>query len=184
MGRGTLWIRTRNVSRLYSEVADVSTGWDEQLKFYDEGVGTQWYDRIRGGAFGAGLDKNIRMGYAWLCSVFESAAADAPIATQDGNATRKSNGDLVKRAPSFVQAEFLTGSDIYIFGFSRGAFTARSLGGMINYLGLPKIDLAKIDPEKTNWPTIRKFRMPGTSMQRALAQMSEKQYRTGVLRRV
>ena len=138
-----------NVSRLYSEVADVSTGWDEQLKFYDEGVGTQWYDRIRGGAFGAGLDKNIRMGYAWLCSVYESAAADAPIAKQDGNATRKSNGDLVNAPPHSSKREFLTGSDIYIFGFSRGAFTARSLGGMINYLGLPKIDLAKIDPEKT-----------------------------------
>ena len=117
-----------NVSRLYSEVADISTGWEEQLKFYDEGVGTQWYDRIRGGAFGAGLDKNIRMGYAWLCSVYESAAANAPKAAQDGNAMRKPNGDLINAPPHSSKREFLTGSDIYIFGFSRGAFTARSLG--------------------------------------------------------
>jgi uncharacterized protein (DUF2235 family) len=51
-----------NVVRLYSEISDRSTGCGWQRKFYDEGVGTQWYDQIRGGAFGAGLDANIRLG--------------------------------------------------------------------------------------------------------------------------
>jgi len=33
------------------------------------------------------------------------------------------------------------GDDIYIFGFSRGAYTARSLGGMIAYFGVPNRNL-------------------------------------------
>lgn len=136
-----------NVARIYSEIADASTGSPSQRKFYDEGVGTQWYDRIRGGAFGFGLDRNIRMGYAWLASVYESAAA-ANAAQLPGNAkaTHKPNGDLVGTPPHSSGKEFLVGSDIYLLGFSRGAFTARSLGGIINYLGIPGIDPATIDP--------------------------------------
>jgi uncharacterized protein (DUF2235 family) len=33
---------------------------------------------------------------------------------------------------------FVPGDSIYLFGFSRGAYTARSLGGMIAYCGLPE----------------------------------------------
>jgi uncharacterized protein (DUF2235 family) len=33
------------------------------------------------------------------------------------------------------------GDDIYLFGFSRGAYTARSLGGMIAYFGVPNQNL-------------------------------------------
>ena len=139
-----------NVARIYSEIADVSTGCADQRKFYDEGVGTKWYDRIRGGAFGYGLDRNIRMGYAWLCSVFESDAPGPPIPALDGTAVRKRNGDLIGAPLHSSGREFVAGSNIYVLGFSRGAFTARSLGGMINFLGIPKIDLGQIDPNKTD----------------------------------
>src|SRR5205814_5294466 len=115
-------------------------------KFYDEGVGTHWYDRFRGGALGFGLDRNIRLGYAWLASVFESEKGPAPTGDPEAapeklaSRTRKPNGDLIDAAKHSSGADFTAGSDIYIFGFSRGAFTARSLGGMINYLGIPRID--------------------------------------------
>jgi len=114
-----------NVSRLYAEIADASCGVAQQRKFYDEGVGTGRFDRLRGGMFGYGLDKNIRTGYAWLASQFEaSGKMPAPEHPTGG--------------------PFVDGQDVYLFGFSRGAFTARSLGGLVNYLGIPKIDRGKL----------------------------------------
>jgi uncharacterized protein (DUF2235 family) len=73
-----------------------------QLKYYDEGVGTRWSDRIRGGGMGWGLSENIREAYAWLIENFEDD------------------------------------DEIFLFGFSRGAFTARSLGGLIGRCGIPR----------------------------------------------
>src|SRR5258708_5616512 len=72
----------------------------EQPCFYDAGVGTHWYDRLSGGAFGAGLSENIQQGWAWL------------------------------------SREHKAGDDIYVFGFSRGAYTARSFVGLIRKCGL------------------------------------------------
>jgi len=117
-----------NVSRLFRQIADETTGSREQRRFYDEGVGTRWGERVGGGVFGIGLDRNIRQGFAWLGSQFALAASEATDA--DG---------------------FLLGPDVYIFGFSRGAFTARSLGGLINYLGLPK--LGSLEPPDPNAKT-------------------------------
>lgn len=114
-----------NVSRLYSQIADAATGCPFQHKFYDEGVGTKRFERLRGGMFGAGLDENIRQGYAWLTSVFRSDISNA-LDTEG----------------------FCVGSSIFIFGFSRGAFTARSLGGLINYLGIPRIEPTDMDPNQ------------------------------------
>lgn len=105
-----------NVSRLFRQIVDDRTEGAQQRRFYDEGVGTHWGDRVLGGAFGAGLDRNIRQGHAWLASQFPLGNVGLP------------------DAEGFVQ-----GPDIYLFGFSRGAFTARSLGGLINYLGLPRL---------------------------------------------
>jgi uncharacterized protein (DUF2235 family) len=75
-----------------------------QRKFYDEGVGTKWFDRWSGGAFGYGLSDNVRLGYRWLMEHYDP------------------------------------GDEIFIFGFSRGAFTARSLAGVIARCGLLKPD--------------------------------------------
>ncbi len=132
-----------NVVKVYSEIADRSTGCSWQRKFYDEGVGTKWYERVRGGVFGAGLDNNIRLGYGWLAQVYESVGDDpGGVEAPDVAPGRLPNGDRPDvRAPS--GEPFPSGSDIYLFGFSRGAFTARSLGGMVSYLGIPRIEPAK-----------------------------------------
>jgi uncharacterized protein (DUF2235 family) len=105
-----------NVARLFRQIANDTNGCPEQRRFYDEGVGTRLGERIRGGMFGAGLDVNIRQGYGWLGSQFALGQGTG----LDGEG-------------------FVVGPDVFLFGFSRGAFTARSLGGMINYLGLPKL---------------------------------------------
>ena len=44
-----------------------------QVKWYDEGVGTAWYDRFLGGAFGVGLETNIIEGYKFLAEHIKTA---------------------------------------------------------------------------------------------------------------
>lgn len=71
-----------------------------QLIYYDDGVGTGRWDRIRGGIFGSGLDQNLADAYRFL---------------------------IFNHTP---------GDEIYVFGFSRGAYTARSFVGLINCCGI------------------------------------------------
>src|SRR5262245_1779505 len=70
------------------------------ILFYDQGVGTQWFNRLIGGGAGVGLSDNVRDAYHFLGHNYEP------------------------------------GSEIYLFGFSRGAYTARSLCGFIKAAGL------------------------------------------------
>lgn len=72
----------------------------EVLLFYDQGVGTDWFSRLIGGAAGVGLSDNVRDAY------------------------------------SFLAQNYTPGSEIYVFGFSRGAYTARSLCGFVKAAGL------------------------------------------------
>ena len=46
--------------------------------------------------------------------------------------------DNIKEAYQFLVSNYEPGDDIYIFGFSRGAYAARSLAGMIRNVGLLK----------------------------------------------
>lgn len=94
-----------NVCRFYRSVlrlgaGDVGPGELQQTKWYDKGVGTDWYDRIRGGAFGLGLSRKIREGYQYLSDTYDD------------------------------------GDEVFVLGFSRGAYTARSFVGMIRNCGL------------------------------------------------
>jgi uncharacterized protein (DUF2235 family) len=112
-----------NVSRLYAAIADIHGGCQGQLKFYDTGVGTVTGSRLTGGTLGWGLDENILQGYCWLINEFLPFAG-------------------VPRAEPEADGEvFDVGPDIFIVGFSRGAYTARSLAGLINRCGLPRKEL-------------------------------------------
>ena len=58
-----------NVVRFYNSVrSGVQADGSVQNKWYDTGVGSDWYDEIIGGAFGFGLDQKIRDGYKFLVS--------------------------------------------------------------------------------------------------------------------
>ncbi len=72
----------------------------EVALFYDRGVGTNWFERLSGGAAGVGLSDNVQDAY------------------------------------HFLAHRFTPGAEIYVFGFSRGAYTARSLCGFIKVAGL------------------------------------------------
>jgi uncharacterized protein (DUF2235 family) len=115
-----------SVSRMYAEIADVHGGCRDQLKFYDAGVGTTVGSKLAGGLFGRGLDRNILEGYAWLVNQFIRDPGP-PIAEPDGQV-------------------FDPGPQIFLFGFSRGAYTARSLAGMLNRCGLVRRELIGAEP--------------------------------------
>src|SRR6266849_976400 len=44
----------------------------EQIKYYHQGVGVNWGEKIRGGAFGYGISRNIKDGYLWLSEHYRS----------------------------------------------------------------------------------------------------------------
>ncbi len=91
----------------------------KQRGFYDGGVGTSAFRPLAlvGLAFGWGLAKNVRQLYAELCRNYRYD---------------KANPD--------------NASEIYAFGFSRGAFTIRILVGMIARQGI--IDMEKVAGER------------------------------------
>ncbi|MBS1993466.1 MAG: DUF2235 domain-containing protein [Cyanobacteria bacterium SZAS LIN-3] len=70
-----------------------------QIIYYDEGVGTAWYDKLVGGMFGWGLIENVREAYRFLTFNYDP------------------------------------GDEIFVFGFSRGAFSARSFIGLMRHVG-------------------------------------------------
>lgn len=104
-----------NVLKLYRAL-ETSSG---QVVFYDQGVGTlgQRYtwgvltQKVKswlGLAFGLGLDDNVRQAYEFIARHYEE---------------RTVRGEVVR-------------DRIFIFGFSRGAHTARVLAGMLYEIGL------------------------------------------------
>ena len=60
-----------NVRRFYSSICAETADGDPQVAWYNQGVGTQWWNKIQGGAFGRGLDQHLISGYEHLCRVFE-----------------------------------------------------------------------------------------------------------------
>ena len=106
-GNSAAKLNKTNVWRLYQAL---DLGGDDQIAFYDDGVGTSGFRPLRllGGAFGWGLSRNVRHLYEFLCRHYRE------------------------------------GDHIYIFGFSRGAFTARTLAGLIARCGV--LDCSKAVP--------------------------------------
>lgn len=97
-----------NVVKLYSVVEKIA---DEQIAYYDPGVGTNrtpglglsiknFIRKVRGLATGYGLYENVYQAYAYLMENYEE------------------------------------GDKVYLFGFSRGAYTVRVLSGFMHALGL------------------------------------------------
>ncbi|MET4322516.1 DUF2235 domain-containing protein [Bradyrhizobium sp. RT5a] len=84
-----------NVWRMRSLCAPTGKDGKPQPIYYSVGV-----NGFLGGAFGQGLDDNIRLAYEWLIENYRD------------------------------------GDEIFIFGFSRGAYTARALAGLIAIDGL------------------------------------------------
>lgn len=95
---------------------------ESQIVYYDPGVGTfgaenAWSNAYRktvevwGLATGWGLDENVKQAYRFLVDNYEAGNPDAA-------------------------GEYPDRDQIHIFGFSRGAYSARVLAGFIHALGL------------------------------------------------
>jgi uncharacterized protein (DUF2235 family) len=61
----------------------------------------------------------------------------------------------VRRAYNFLSSQFRPGDEIFIFGFSRGAFTARSLCGYLSAVGLLKSECCTRENESLAWSFYR-----------------------------
>lgn len=83
----------------------------DQIVFYDTGIGTL----SRGGAWSRLRDKSK--------TVF-------------GLATGQGLDDNILDAYRFLMDSYEDGDRVYLFGFSRGAYTVRALAGLINLVGL------------------------------------------------
>jgi uncharacterized protein (DUF2235 family) len=94
-----------NVTKVARGVLPQAADGTAQVVYYHEGVGTSGgLDKFTGGAFGKGIEANIRALYR------------------------------------FIVYNYAEGDDLYFFGFSRGAFTVRTLAGFMNKVGLIEKD--------------------------------------------
>ena len=100
-----------NVLRVARAVKPIAVGDGRpQIVFYDWGVGT-YHEKLRGGAFGVGMEKNVQDGYR------------------------------------FIVQNFDPGDEVFLFGFSRGAYTVRCLAGLLNNCGVLERQHAARIPE-------------------------------------
>ena len=98
---------TTNVARTYAVAAKS----DSQLVYYDPGVGTM-------GARGA------------VTRIGKAATRFAGLVVGFGVK------DNIEEAYDWLAAHYQPGDEIFVFGFSRGAYTARALTGMLRTVGL------------------------------------------------
>ena len=89
-----------NVCKLREAVDESDDVAVRQIVHYEEGVGQKRWERIRGGAFGVGLSRNVQHCY------------------------------------EFLVERYTPDDELFFFGFSRGAFTARSLAGLVRNSGI------------------------------------------------
>jgi uncharacterized protein (DUF2235 family) len=94
--------RPTNVLKVARAVLPEAVNGTEQIVFYLPGIGgeSEGLDKLTDGAFGHGMERNVRTLYRFL--VYNYKPKD----------------------------------EIYFFGFSRGAFTVRTLAGFMNLVGL------------------------------------------------
>ncbi|SMR45805.1 unnamed protein product [Zymoseptoria tritici ST99CH_1E4] len=64
-----------------------------------------------------------------------------------GGATGKGLAENVREGYAFLATNYVPGDEVYIFGFSRGAFTARSIAGLIGDVGMLSRDGLPFFPE-------------------------------------
>ncbi|EFX03731.1 hypothetical protein CMQ_659 [Grosmannia clavigera kw1407] len=102
IGKSTTDRPSSNVYRLTKVLGNSSRSGRSQVVLYQAGVGSSGdlSDKVMGGAFGKGLEEDIREIYYFLC------------------------------------INYVDGDDIVLVGFSRGAFTARSVADLVASFGL------------------------------------------------
>lgn len=97
--------RPTNVTKTARAIRPRAGDGADQVVFYHDGLGTRGpMDKVTGGAFGAGIEDNVRNLYRSIVYNYEPD------------------------------------DELFFFGFSRGAFTVRTLAGFMNRVGLVEKD--------------------------------------------
>ncbi len=97
--------RPSNVTKMARAVRPRDRHGVDQIVFYHDGLGTRGpLDKLTGGAFGDGIEDNVRNLYRFIVYNYEP------------------------------------GDEIFFFGFSRGAFTVRTLASFMNWVDLIEKD--------------------------------------------
>lgn len=101
-----------NVTKVARAIRSRDSKGVDQVVYYHDGVGTAGgLDRFTGGAFGQGIEANIRDLYRFILYNHESD------------------------------------DELYFFGFSRGAFTVRTLAGFMKFVGMIEKDCDYFVPD-------------------------------------
>lgn len=116
-----------NVIKIAQAIKPIASDTVDQVIYYDEGIGT-------GGNILTTEDlktplTRIGIGAGLVEKVLEAAF---------GGAFGKGIDKNIQDAYRFLCLNYAPGDEIYLFGFSRGAYTVRSLAGMLYYSGLLK----------------------------------------------
>jgi uncharacterized protein (DUF2235 family) len=100
-----------NVTRLVRALKPEDSEKRVQIAYYQSGIGTSWSaaDKLLGGGLALGLSENVREAYGFLVNNYHGGPGGASDPTND---------------------------KLFFVGFSRGAYTTRSVAGMIGCLGL------------------------------------------------
>jgi uncharacterized protein (DUF2235 family) len=97
--------RPTNVTKTARAILPRAVDGTDQVVIYHDGLGTRGpLDKVTGGAFGKGIEDNVRDLYRSIVYNYEP------------------------------------GDELFFFGFSRGAFTVRTLAGFMNFVGLVEKD--------------------------------------------
>ena len=116
-----------NVVRVGQALKSVAADGVPQVVYYNSGVGSGGpIDQFLGGVFGVGVKGNVKRGLTFLSFNYDS-------------------GEKPEDPPD----------EIYIFGFSRGAYTARALAGVIGAIGGIPI-VSKFGEAEKYWTHYRK----------------------------
>ena len=131
-----------NVVKFANAVNFSSKDGTSQVVYYNSGVGSGGpIDRFLGGAFGFGLRSNVKRGLAFLTLNYEKRNEQDP------------------------------GDEIYIFGFSRGAYTARALAAILGVAGIPQ----NIGEFEVHWDYYRRYSKLRLNLRKAKKKSAQKQ---------
>jgi hypothetical protein len=94
----------------------------------------------------------------WAQRVYYETGVGTGLAPGDkyiGGVTGAGLEENIRHAYRFLSGHYSPGVEIYLFGFSRGAFTARSLAGYIGASGLLKPECCTQENEERTWAFYR-----------------------------
>jgi len=96
-------------------------------------------------------------GVPQICYYNSGVGSGGPIDRFIGGAFGAGLKNNVKRGLAFLALNYDKGDEIYLFGFSRGGYTARALAGVLGTAGIP-LDIAETERHWTLYQDVAKLR--------------------------